>query len=37
MGTSEAELIERAGTGLAEAGRRFVGPRETLVLCGPGR
>ena len=28
--------MERAGAALAEAVRRFVGPRETLVLCGPG-
>ena len=35
-GTSEAELVERAGAALASAVRRFVGPRETLVLCGPG-
>ena len=36
-GASEDILIERAGAGLAEAVRRFVGPRETLVLCGPGK
>ena len=36
-GTSEATLIERAGAGLAEAVRRFVGPRDTLVLCGAGK
>ena len=35
-GTSEAALIERAGAALARAVRRFVGPRATLVLCGPG-
>jgi hydroxyethylthiazole kinase-like uncharacterized protein yjeF len=35
-GTSNDELIERAGAALAYAIRRFVGPRETLVLCGPG-
>jgi len=35
-GTSESDLVERAGAALAEAVRRFVGPRETLVLCGPG-
>ena len=35
-GTSEAALVERAGAALAEAVRRFVGPRETLLLCGPG-
>lgn len=33
----EAELIERAGAALAAAVRRFVGPRETLILCGPGK
>jgi hydroxyethylthiazole kinase-like uncharacterized protein yjeF len=36
-GTSDDTLIERAGAGLAEAVRRFVGPRDTLVLCGPGK
>jgi len=35
-GTSEAALVERAGAALANAVRRFVGPRETLFLCGPG-
>ena len=35
-GTSEAALVERAGAALADAVRRFVGPRETLFLCGPG-
>jgi hydroxyethylthiazole kinase-like uncharacterized protein yjeF len=35
-GTSNDELIEQAGAALASAIRRFVGPRETLVLCGPG-
>jgi hydroxyethylthiazole kinase-like uncharacterized protein yjeF len=35
-GTSEAALVERAGGALAVAVRRFVGPRETLLLCGPG-
>jgi ADP-dependent NAD(P)H-hydrate dehydratase / NAD(P)H-hydrate epimerase len=35
-GTPNAELMERAGAALALAVRRFVGPRETLVLCGPG-
>ncbi|MCY7397236.1 MAG: NAD(P)H-hydrate epimerase, partial [Sphingomonas bacterium] len=30
------DLVERAGAALARAVRRFVGPRETLVLCGPG-
>ena len=35
-GTSNDQLIERAGAALANAVRRFVGPRETLLLCGPG-
>ena len=35
-GTSEAALVERAGAALARAVRRFVGPRATLMLCGPG-
>ena len=35
-GTGNYELIERAGAALAHAVRRFVGPRETLILCGPG-
>ena len=35
-GTSVETLMERAGAALAEAVRRFVGPRETLILCGPG-
>ncbi|MDQ3075365.1 MAG: bifunctional ADP-dependent NAD(P)H-hydrate dehydratase/NAD(P)H-hydrate epimerase, partial [Pseudomonadota bacterium] len=35
-GTSHDALVERAGAALAAAVRRFVGPRETLVLCGPG-
>ena len=35
-GTSEAALVERAGGALAHAVRRFVGPRDTLILCGPG-
>jgi hydroxyethylthiazole kinase-like uncharacterized protein yjeF len=35
-GTSEPTLMERAGAALAEAARRFVGPRDTLILCGPG-
>lgn len=30
------ELVERAGAALARAVQRFVGPRETLILCGPG-
>ena len=36
-GTSEAELMARAGAALAEAVRRFVSPRDTLVLVGPGK
>lgn len=35
-GTPETELMERAGRALAEAVRLYAGPRETLVLCGPG-
>jgi hydroxyethylthiazole kinase-like uncharacterized protein yjeF len=35
-GTPETILMERAGRALAEVVRRFVGPRDTLVLCGPG-
>jgi hydroxyethylthiazole kinase-like uncharacterized protein yjeF len=35
-GSSVTELMERAGTGLAEAAFRFVGPMPTLILCGPG-
>src|SRR3954454_12901702 len=35
-GTSVEQLMERAGTGLAEAAYRFAGPLPTLVLCGPG-
>ena len=35
-GTPETELMERAGRALAEAVRLFAGPRETLILCGPG-
>jgi hydroxyethylthiazole kinase-like uncharacterized protein yjeF len=31
-----AELMERAGQGLAEAALRLAGPMPTLVLCGPG-
>jgi hydroxyethylthiazole kinase-like uncharacterized protein yjeF len=34
--TEETLLMERAGRALAEAVRRFAGPRETLILCGPG-
>lgn len=35
-GTRETELMERAGRALAEAVRLYAGPRETLILCGPG-
>lgn len=35
-GTSETRLMERAGAALAEAIRLYAGPRETLLLCGPG-
>lgn len=35
-GTPVEALMERAGSVLAGAVRRFVGPRETLILCGPG-
>ena len=35
-GTAETELMERAGGALAEAVRLYAGPRETLILCGPG-
>jgi len=35
-GTAETELMERAGRALAEAVRLYAGPRETLILCGPG-
>lgn len=35
-GTAEIELMERAGAALAEAVRLYAGPRETLILCGPG-
>lgn len=35
-GTAETELMERAGAALAEAVRLYAGPRETLILCGPG-
>ena len=34
--TPETELMERAGRALAEAARLYAGPRETLILCGPG-
>ncbi len=36
-GSASDALMERAGMALATAVRRFVGPRETLVLCGPGK
>ena len=35
-GTSVETLMERAGAALAEAVHRFAGPRDTLILCGPG-
>jgi len=35
-GTAETMLMERAGAALAEAVRLYAGPRETLILCGPG-
>lgn len=35
-GTAETQLMERAGAALAEAVRLYIGPRPTLVLCGPG-
>ena len=35
-GTTETTLMERAGRALAEAVRLHVGPREVLILCGPG-
>jgi ADP-dependent NAD(P)H-hydrate dehydratase / NAD(P)H-hydrate epimerase len=35
-GTAETELMERAGRALAGAVRLYAGPRETLILCGPG-
>ncbi|HEU4704792.1 MAG TPA: NAD(P)H-hydrate epimerase, partial [Sphingomicrobium sp.] len=35
-GTSVDQLMERAGTALAEAAFRFAGPRPTLILAGPG-
>ena len=35
-GTPETELMERAGRALADAVRLYAGPRETLILCGPG-
>jgi hydroxyethylthiazole kinase-like uncharacterized protein yjeF len=35
-GTPETLLMERAGRALAEAVRLHVGPRDVLILCGPG-
>ena len=35
-GTAETTLMERAGAALAEAVRLYAGPRESLILCGPG-
>ena len=35
-GTPDTTLMERAGRALAEAVRLHVGPREALILCGPG-
>ena len=35
-GTPETTLMERAGAALAEAVRLYGGPREMLILCGPG-
>ncbi|HXG99800.1 MAG TPA: NAD(P)H-hydrate dehydratase [Sphingomicrobium sp.] len=35
-GTPVDTLIERAGAALARAVQRFIAPRETLILCGPG-
>ncbi|MGZ2411321.1 ADP-dependent NAD(P)H-hydrate dehydratase / NAD(P)H-hydrate epimerase [Sphingomonas sp. F9_3S_D5_B_2] len=35
-GSTVEQLMERAGAALAEAAYRYVGPRETLILCGPG-
>jgi len=35
-GTPETELMDRAGHALAEAVRLHAGPRQVLVLCGPG-
>ena len=35
-GTSVEQLMERAGTVLAEAAYRFAGPIPVLLLCGPG-
>lgn len=35
-GASVEQLMERAGSALAEAAYRFAGPMPALVLCGPG-
>ena len=35
-GIPETTLMERAGAALAESVRLYAGPRETLILCGPG-
>lgn len=35
-GSSVTELMERAGTGVAEAIHRFAAGAEVLILCGPG-
>src|SRR4051794_315405 len=35
-GVTIEQLMERAGSGLAEAAYRFAGPLPALVLCGPG-
>jgi hydroxyethylthiazole kinase-like uncharacterized protein yjeF len=35
-GTAETTLMERAGAGMAQAIRFYAGPRDTLILCGPG-
>jgi hydroxyethylthiazole kinase-like uncharacterized protein yjeF len=35
-GTPVETLMERAGSALAEAALRYVGPHPALVLCGPG-
>src|SRR5438128_602724 len=35
-GTSVQELMEQAGSALAEASYRYAGPLPALVLCGPG-
>ena len=35
-GVSEADLMQRAGEGIARAVARLAAGRETLILCGPG-